>query len=372
MGRTVAFAERAVSGIAIAAYGIGKSFGDFHALSDVNIEVARGEFVSLVGPSGSGKTTLLRLLGGFEQPDTGRICIDGREVTAMPPERRSTNTVFQRGALFPHLTVAENIGYPLRRAKVLAREITRRVDELLDVVRLTGFGSRKPSELSGGQAQRVALARALASRPPVLLLDEPFSALDLALRKELQLELRRIHHDLDCAFVFVTHDQEEALVLSDRIAIMDGGRIVQCGPPSEVYSKPTTIFTSQFIGQMNLINTRIVGIESAQATINVGGLTLEVDLSDQTLAVGSDALFLVRPENITLRAHEPGLLDGRVEEVVYLGSRWRVRVNCPSLGAALWSETSIHEMPANVDRGTQVSLLIRPRLCRLMTNKTQS
>jgi spermidine/putrescine transport system ATP-binding protein len=361
-----------MSAVAIAAYGIRRSFGDFAALSDINIEVARGEFVSLVGPSGSGKTTLLRLLGGFEQPDAGRIFIDGRDVTELPPERRSTNTVFQRGALFPHLTVGENIAYPLRRARAAATDIARRVGELLTIVRLAGFAERKPSELSGGQAQRVALARALASRPPVLLLDEPFSALDLALRKDLQLELRRIHSELDCAFVFVTHDQEEALVLSDRIAVMDKGRIAQCGSASDVYSRPTSLFTSQFIGQMNLIDTTIVGIDGELATIKAGDSTLVVDLSDPTLTKGARALLLARPENIKLTEHLRGQLEGHVEETVYLGSRWRVRIHCPSLGGMVWSETSIHEMPPNVSRGALVSLLIRPQLCRLMRSTSHS
>jgi putative spermidine/putrescine transport system ATP-binding protein len=233
--------------------GIRKTYGDVVAVDHVDLEVARGEFFTLLGPSGSGKTTTLRLIAGFERPDTGRIELRGADMTRTPPYERPVNTVFQDYALFPHMTVGENVAYGLRVKGVGRRERTRRAGEALEMVRLAGYAARKPVQLSGGQRQRVALARAIVNRPEVLLLDEPLGALDLKLRQEMQVELKRIQGEVGITFIYVTHDQEEALTMSDRIAVFNGGRIEQIGDPSEVYERPATAFVSGFVGVSNLL-----------------------------------------------------------------------------------------------------------------------
>lgn len=355
-----------MSAIAIAARNVSRSFGHHRVLDDVTLEVADGEFVSLVGPSGCGKTTLLRILGGFDQPSLGRVLLEGRDVTHAPPERRATNMVFQRGALFPHLTVAENIAYPLKRQAEPAREIARRVEEMLVLIRLPGFGTRRPAELSGGQAQRVALARALVGRPRVLLLDEPFSALDLALRKELQLELKRIHREFACAFVFVTHDQEEALVLSDRIAIMQAGRILQDGTPLNIYREPGDAFAARFIGEMNLVPGVLRARAEGTSSVSVGALALELN-SDIALARPGEAVLLaIRPENVSLGPYREDGLNGTVEEVVYIGSRWRIKLSCPALSASVWAEVPASSEAARIVRGGGVGIALDLRHARLL------
>jgi putative spermidine/putrescine transport system ATP-binding protein len=233
--------------------GIRKTYGDVVAVDHVDLEVARGEFFTLLGPSGSGKTTTLRLIAGFERPDAGRIELRGLDVAARPPFARPVNTVFQDYALFPHMSVGDNVAYGLRVKGVGRRERRRRADEALEMVRLAGFGARKPSQLSGGQRQRVALARAIVNRPEVLLLDEPLGALDLKLRQEMQVELKRIQGEVGITFIYVTHDQEEALTMSDRIAVFNGGRVEQVGVPSEVYERPSTAFVAGFVGVSNLL-----------------------------------------------------------------------------------------------------------------------
>ena len=233
--------------------GIRKTYGDVVAVDHVDLEVARGEFFTLLGPSGSGKTTTLRLIAGFERPDEGRVELRGRDMTRTPPYERPVNTVFQDYALFPHMTVGENVAYGLRVKGVARRERTRRADEALEIVRLAGYGKRKPVQLSGGQRQRVALARAIVNRPEVLLLDEPLGALDLKLRQDMQVELKRIQGEVGITFIYVTHDQEEALTMSDRIAVFDGGRIEQVGTASEVYERPATAFVAGFVGVSNLL-----------------------------------------------------------------------------------------------------------------------
>jgi putative spermidine/putrescine transport system ATP-binding protein len=233
--------------------GLSKSYGEVAAVEHVDCEIARGEFFTLLGPSGSGKTTTLRLIAGFEEPDTGRVELGGRDVTDVPPYDREVNTVFQDYALFPHMSVAENIEYGLRIHKVAKRERAQRRDEALEMVRLDGYGSRKPSELSGGQRQRVALARAIINRPRVLLLDEPLGALDLKLREQMQVELKRIQDAVGITFLYVTHDQDEALTMSDRIAVFNRGRIEQVGTPEEVYERPATPFVSGFVGTSNVL-----------------------------------------------------------------------------------------------------------------------
>ncbi len=231
-----------------------KSFGGVAAVDRLSLVIHRGEFFSMLGPSGCGKTTTLRLIGGFESPDEGMVRLNGQDVTDLPAYKRNVNTVFQSYGLFPHLSVFDNVAFGLRRRKVEAKEVERRVNEALELVNLAGYGKRRKAQLSGGQQQRVALARALVNRPQVLLLDEPLGALDLKLRKQMQLELKRIQKDVGITFVFVTHDQEEAMTISDRIAVMNKGRIEQLGPPEEVYERPATEFVAEFLGASNLLD----------------------------------------------------------------------------------------------------------------------
>jgi putative spermidine/putrescine transport system ATP-binding protein len=287
-----------------------KTYGDVVAVDDVDLEIPAGEFFTLLGPSGSGKTTTLRLIAGFEQPDGGRVELHGRDVTRTAPYERDVNTVFQDYALFPHMTVAENIGYGLRVKGVPRRERRGRVEEALRVVRLSGFGDRKPVQLSGGQRQRVALARALVNSPRVLLLDEPLGALDLKLRQEMQIELKRIQRevsDVGITFVYVTHDQEEALTMSDRLAVFNAGRIEQVGAPAEVYERPATEFVAGFIGVSNVIER-------------------------------NGRRFTVRPEKINLldvdddTASDATGEAGRIRDVVYVGMFTRYTVELDSGG----------------------------------------
>jgi len=318
---------------AVGITGLTKSFGPALALADVSLDVRPGEFVSLLGPSGCGKTTLLRIIAGFDTPTQGRIFIHGQDVTDLPAERRPTNLVFQRGALFPHMTVGANIGYALRLRRWPAARIAARVDEMLALVRLDGLRDRMPLQLSGGQAQRVALARALAAEPKVLLLDEPLSALDLKLREQMQLELRAIQRQLGATFVFVTHDQTEALVMSDRIAILQGGRIVQTGSPQDIYRRPASVFVSGFIGQTNLLRGRIVAQDGGNSTVDVGGLHLSAPTSPG-MSTGDAAVLMLRPEVLRLRspgtANPPGQgIEGRLNDRVYLGHCVRITIAGP-------------------------------------------
>ncbi len=292
-----------------------KHFGDVRAVDAVSFEIYDGEFFSLLGPSGSGKTTCLRLVAGFEHPDAGNIFLHGVPVSDLPPYERDVNTVFQDYALFPHMNVAENIGYGLMIKKVSRAERTQRVQEILDLVRLTGMGERKPSQLSGGQRQRVALARALVNHPRVLLLDEPLGALDLKLRQEMQIELKAIQQKVGITFVFVTHDQEEALAMSDRLAVFNHGKIEQIGSPAQIYEHPATSFVAGFVGVSNLVRD-----ELARAITGVA----------QT--------FSIRPEKIRLQAPgapisaEQCAAQGTVREVVYLGMHTRYVVDLDGRG----------------------------------------
>src|SRR5947199_3266602 len=243
--------------VAIALEGVSKRFGKVGAVHDVTLTIGEGEFFSLLGPSGCGKTTTLRMIAGFEVPDEGRIVLQGRDVTSVSPNRRPVNMVFQQYALFPHMSIYDNVAFGLKVKRVPKEEHSDRVHELLRVVSLEGMERRRPRQLSGGQQQRVALARALVNRPAALLLDEPLGALDVKLRKQLQLELKRIQHELGTTFVYVTHDQEEALAMADRIAVMNGGKVEQIGAPREVYEQPQTAFVADFIGSLNLFEVRV-------------------------------------------------------------------------------------------------------------------
>ena len=305
---------------------ITKRFGDAYAVEDLNLEVHAGEFFSLLGPSGCGKTTSLRMLGGFEEPTEGRVLIGGEDVTDLPPYRRDVNTVFQSYALFPHLDVYQNVAFGLRRQGVDKGEIKRRVGEMLEMVDLPGFERRQPAQLSGGQQQRVALARALVNQPKLLLLDEPMSALDAKLRRQMQVELKRIQSQVGITFIYVTHDQEEAMTMSDRLAVMWHGKIEGMGTPKDVYDNPTSEFVATFLGASNLLGGKIVRSEDNRTTVLTdGGVEIIVpservpDLSMTSVKVG------VRPEKIDLvpegseRAPGHNILRGRVRVSTFTG-----------------------------------------------------
>ncbi|HEV7302152.1 MAG TPA: ABC transporter ATP-binding protein [Tepidisphaeraceae bacterium] len=282
-----------------------KRWGSFTAVDDVNLQIKAGEFITLLGPSGCGKTTLLRMISGFEVPTAGRVMLDGRDVTSVPPYRRDVNQVFQSYALFPHLTVRDNIAFGLRMKKVARREITSRVDEVVAMVALNGMEDRRPSQLSGGQRQRVALARAIVNRPKVLLLDEPLSALDAKLRHAMQIELKRLQQRLGITFLFVTHDQEEALTMSDRIAVVNKGRIEQLGKVDDIYHRPQTAFVAHFIGQANVIDVTVRSIDNGRARIHLGG---DVELLADAGNLGAGATHArvsIRPEKFHLTKHPP-------------------------------------------------------------------
>ena len=275
-----------------------KRFGAVVAVDRLTLEIRRGEFFSMLGPSGCGKTTTLRMIGGFEMPSEGVVRLDGQDVTDLPAYKRNVNTVFQSYGLFPHLSVYENVAFGLRRKKVPAKEVERRVVEALELVSLAGYGKRRRSQLSGGQQQRVALARALVNRPQVLLLDEPLGALDLKLRKQMQLELKRIQKEVGITFVFVTHDQEEAMTISDRIAVMNNGRIEQLGRPEDVYERPTTVFVAEFLGASNLLDGTYRGTEGGWGQVDLAnGVRICIPV-EQDRRAGESVRVGVRPEKI--------------------------------------------------------------------------
>ena len=300
-----------------------KRFGDFVATQNVSLTIKAGEFLTLLGPSGCGKTTLLRMISGFETPTEGTVWLDGQDVTHLPPYRRNVNQVFQSYALFPHLTVEENIGFGLRMQKVAKAEIADRVKEVTSLVSLGGFETRKPSHLSGGQRQRVALARAIVCRPKVLLLDEPLSALDAKLRHAMQVELKRLQKKLGITFVFVTHDQEEALTMSDRIAVVNKGRIEQLGDSTEIYHSPKTTFVCNFIGQANILEAQIVEDEGNFTRIRLSS-DVEVRIpSDSQLAGHKELLVSIRPEKIHLQKAKPtdvNSFEAEVDEELFKGA----------------------------------------------------
>ena len=284
-----------------------KRFGTFTAVDDVSLDIRAGEFITLLGPSGCGKTTLLRMIGGFETPTAGRVLLDGRDVTHVPPYRRDVNQVFQSYALFPHLSVRDNIAFGLRMKKVPPAEVARRVAEAVGLVSLGGFEGRKPQQLSGGQRQRVALARAVVNRPKVLLLDEPLSALDAKLRHAMQVELKRLQQALRITFLFVTHDQDEALTMSDRIAVVNNGRIEQLGGVHEIYHRPATTFVATFVGQANVMDVEVVARDAAAGQVVVrtaGGVDLAL-AADGLAAGASRARVSVRPEKVRISKHPP-------------------------------------------------------------------
>jgi spermidine/putrescine transport system ATP-binding protein len=298
-----------------------KSFGEVNAVDGIDLDMPPGEFFTMVGPSGCGKTTTLRMIAGFERPTSGRILLDGEDVAQTPPHRRNVNTVFQSYALFPHLNVADNVAFGLKYKKVTKAERAKMVDEALALVQLTGYEKRKPGQLSGGQQQRIALARALVLRPRVLLLDEPLGALDARLRKDLQVELKTLQESLGITFVFVTHDQEEALTMSDRVAVMNGGRVEQAGSPQEIYEEPATVFVADFLGVSNLLSADCSSGDANGAALAFGERTLQARQGATDLRGPVKAM--IRPERVGIEAHGAtgaNRLPGMVEHSVFLGS----------------------------------------------------
>ncbi len=315
---------------------VSRHFGAVRAVDDVSFDIARGEFFSLLGPSGCGKTTLLRILAGFEIPTTGEFLIDGHAMALVPPHERPTNMVFQNYAIFPHLSVAENIAYGLRKQRLSKAETDRIVAEALQLIKLPGYGSRRPDQLSGGQRQRVALVRALVCQPKVLLLDEPLGALDKKLREEMQIELRQIQRQVGVTFVFVTHDQEEALTLSDRIAVMDRGQVIQIDHAARIYEAPNCRQVAEFIGNMNFLKGLVRENSGGLATIDCGSLgAFSVRAGAGSPGPGERALIALRPERLRLSWSQPAIgangLAGRLSTIAYFGDRSHFYVAVPGI-----------------------------------------
>ena len=304
---------------------VSKHFGKVHAVDRISINIARGEFFSLLGPSGCGKTTLLRMLAGFEFPTSGEIFIDGQPMSSVPPNRRPVNMVFQNYAIFPHLNVKKNIGYSLQQDKLTKAEINAKVGEMLELIKLPGYEERASHELSGGERQRVALARALIRRPKVLLLDEPLGALDKKLREKMQLELRALQRSVGVTFVFVTHDQEEALTMSDRVAVMSEGRDLQIDSPTRLYEAPQNREVAEFIGTMNFFDARVLEVLDGKVSIDAGPLgSTRVSPGTLNLSAGQNTLAAIRPEKISIAREKPATgnaIEGVIDDSAYLGDR---------------------------------------------------
>ena len=304
--------------------GLGKRYGDFVALAPTHLDVAGGESLTLLGPSGSGKTTLLTLIGGLARPDEGRVLIDGNDVTHGAPYERDIGMVFQNYALFPHMTILENIAFPLKMRKVPAAEAKRRAQEALDMVRLPQVGARLPRELSGGQQQRMALARCMVYRPAIILMDEPLGALDKKLRDQMQLEIKRIHRELGTTIVYVTHDQEEAMTMSDRICLMNGGAIEQLGTPADLYFRPRTLFVADFLGESNLLQGEVTAVDGATLTVRLAhqGVSGQALSNGATVKVGQKVTLMLRPQNLQAGPAEAHgrALTGKLLDVMVTGS----------------------------------------------------
>ncbi len=332
-----------------------KRFGDFTAVSGINLDMPSGEFFSLLGPSGCGKTTSLRMIAGFERPSEGQILLDGVDMAQVPPHKRNVNTVFQSYALFPHLTVEENVAFGLKYQKATKEETRKRVGDALGMVALGDFGKRRPNQLSGGQQQRVALARALILNPAVLLLDEPLGALDAKLRKRLQIELKALQEEVGITFIYVTHDQEEALTMSDRIAVMSQGRVEQVGPPKEVYEEPATAYVADFLGVSNLMEAAASGGTDGGCRLSIGEFEVIAGEGDPTTM--GECKATIRPERVVLEAQGgsgENRVPGMVERVVYVGSVLQVFVNlAPGARIQAWLQNEGVALP--FESGTPVS-----------------
>jgi spermidine/putrescine transport system ATP-binding protein len=349
-------------------HGLTKRFEDAVAVDGIDASIESGEFFSLLGPSGCGKTTTLRMIAGFERPTAGQIVLDGVDVAAVPPHERNVHTVFQSYALFPHLDVFGNVAFGLRRRRLAKDEVRRRVQEAIELVELSGFEKRRPRQLSGGQQQRVALARALVLRPAVLLLDEPLGALDAKIRKQLRVELKALQEEVGITFVFVTHDQEEALSMSDRIAVMNAGRIEQIGTPEAVYEQPATVFVADFLGVSNLMDADAVGSESGsgECVVRVGEFTLRAGCGD--LRARGQVKIVARPERVTLLAHgagEANCVPGMVERTVYVGANLQVIARLAT-GATIQASIANTGESIAYQQGTPVAIHIPADALRVL------
>ena len=361
-----------MTGGAIRLHQLTKSFEGEPAVNGIDLDIPGGQFYSLLGASGCGKTTTLRMIAGFEKPDSGRIELDGHDVASDPPHKRPVNTVFQTYALFPFMSVADNVAFGLRYQKASRADTKRRVGEALELVRMSDFAKRRPTQLSGGQQQRVALARALVLRPRVLLLDEPLGALDAKLRKVLQLELRAVQREVEITFVYVTHDQEEALTMSDQIAVMADGRVEQIGPPQEIYSAPATTYVAGFLGAANIFDAEVMHFGDGSARCR----TLSTELGaavDRDCRIGPAAI-VIRPERITVQGpDEPvplghNVIPGTVTAVVYLGAATQVHVDVGE-STPLVVEVANHAGPRSValEPGSRVQCVCTPDAVRVLT-----
>ena len=333
--------------------GITKEFGDTKALDNVNLYIRKREFITLLGPSGCGKTTMLRIIGGFEYPDEGQVLFEGQDIADVPPYKRRVNTVFQKYALFPHLNVFENIAFGLRLKKMPKAEIAERVKRMLKLVNLEGFEKRSVDAMSGGQQQRIAIARALVNEPEVLLLDEPLGALDLKLRKEMQIELKEMQQKLGITFVYVTHDQEEALTMSDTIAVMQGGRIQQIGDPKRIYDEPKNAFVAAFIGESNILKGTMIEDD----LVEMCGRQFEC--VDEGFGQNTPVDVVVRPEDVMVVGEDVGMLVGEVTQVTFKGVHYAMKVNA---GGFDWRIHSTTMQPA----GSRVGLTIVPYNIHIM------
>ena len=327
--------------------GISKSFGETQVLRDVDLYIRKKEFLTLLGPSGCGKTTMLRIIGGFEFPTEGRVLFEGSDITGMPPYKRRVNTVFQKYALFTHMNVRDNIAFGLKLKKMPKAEIDRRVGRMLELVNMEGYEKRSSDSLSGGQQQRIAIARALVNEPEVLLLDEPLGALDLKLRKSMQVELKAMQQELGITFIYVTHDQEEALTMSDTIAVMSGGRIHQIGDPKRIYDEPKNAFVADFIGESNILS----GTMPEDNVVNMCGM--DFPCVDEGFSRNEPVDVVVRPEDIMVVGQDVGMLKGIVESVIFKGVHYEMLV---SAGGYRWKVHSTVMQPA----GSEVGLSIVP------------
>ena len=351
--------------------GVCKSFGDTHVLHDVDLYIRKCEFITLLGPSGCGKTTLLRIIGGFDMPSSGEVLFEGKDMTGIPPYKRRINTVFQKYALFNHLNVYDNIAFGLnlktpeqlgvKTKKEKKDEIARRVGRMLKLVKMEGYEKRSTDALSGGQQQRIAIARALVNEPEVLLLDEPLGALDLKLRKEMQLELKAMQQQLGITFIYVTHDQEEALTMSDTIAVMNGGRVQQIGDPKRIYDEPKNAFVADFIGESNILD----GVMLQDDLVKFSGT--EFQCVDEGFGINAPVDVVVRPEDIMIVGEDVGMLAGTVESVIFKGVHYEMMIRGEGAGEnILWKVHSTTMQPV----GTRVGMTIVPYNIHIMRKAT--
>jgi spermidine/putrescine transport system ATP-binding protein len=351
--------------VAVELSAVTKRFGEFIAVDELTLDIYEGEFFSLLGPSGCGKTTTLRMIAGFEEPTEGGISVDGDPMRGVPPYRRPVNTVFQSYAIFPHLNVFDNVAFGLRRSGVKGEELHKRVTDACEMVQLSGFERRKPNALSGGQQQRVALARALVNRPKVLLLDEPLGALDLKLRKEMQLYLKDLQHEVGITFIYVTHDQEEALTMSDRIAVMNEGKVQQVADPPTLYELPRNRFVADFIGQTNVFSGIVESVSGKRITLSTPSGKVEATAREAEVEVGSEAHATVRPEKIRFGSEGENVSTARIRQIVYLGVSTQYIAELPDGEKLVLYQQNSRE-DANPEIGEEVAVVWDARHCLIL------